>query len=298
MLTRRTFLTTASLTLASPRLLHADPIFHALPASLAALEKESHARLGVAILDTASAESSGYRAAERFPMCSTFKFLLAAAILQRADAARSPNDQLTRRIPVPPKPLLPHSPLTEPHAGDAMSLSTLCLAAVTQSDNTAANLLLDVLGGPAALTRFARALGDPTTRLDRTEPTLNESRPGDPRDTTTPAAMLADMRTLLLGNPLKPASRDLLTQWLIANQTGAERLRAGLPKDFRVGDKTGSDGATTTNDIAILWPMHRPPLLVTAFVTECPGPEPKRNAILAQVARLLVQSLQTSAAHR
>ena len=294
MLTRRTFLTTAPLALTSPSFLRAEPIFRTFPASLAALEKENHARLGVSILDTASGESSGYRAEERFPMCSTFKFLLAAAILRRADAGK---DQLARRIPVPPKPLLPHSPLTEPHAGDQMSLSTLCFAAVTQSDNTAANLLLDVLGGPSAYTRFARSVGDPTTRLDRTEPILNESRPGDPRDTTSPSAMLADMRSLLLGNALKPASRDQLIQWLIDNQTGFERIRAGLPKDFRVGDKTGSDGATTTNDIAILWPMHRPPLLLTAFLTECPGSESRRGAVLAQVGRLVVASVRT-AAHR
>jgi beta-lactamase class A len=261
-----------------------------LPASLAQLEKRCSGRLGVAVLDTGSGKQIGHRADERFAMCSTFKMLLAAAVLQKADQGQ---ESLGRAIKIPAKPLIPYSPLTEEQAGGQMSISELCNAAMTRSDNTAANLLLDTLGGPEGITRFARSLGDTVTRLDRTEGTLNEARPGDPRDTTSPAAMIGDMKTLLLGDALSSLSRDQLTLWMIANKTGGDRLRAGLPSGWRVGDKTGSNGETTTNDIAIVWPAQRAPVLITAYLTECAGSETKRSAVLAEVGRLIATSLKS-----
>lgn len=243
------------------------------------------------MLDTGSGEISGYRANERFAMCSTFKMLLAAVVLRRADHKL---EDLERAIHVPAKPLIGHSPLTEEHAGAQMTVRALCHAIVTQSDNTAANLLLDTIGGPEGISRFARSLGDTVTRLDRTELSLNEALPGDPRDTTSPAAMAGNLRTLLLGNELSPASRDQLTQWMIANKTGDERLRAGLPSNWRIGDKTGSNGENTTNDIAIMWPGQKPPILIAVYLTECAGPEAKRNAVIAKVANLVTASLQAA----
>jgi beta-lactamase class A len=151
--------------------------------------------------------------------------------------------------------------------------------------------LLASINGPAGITRFARSLGDTVTRLDRIEMALNEARPGDPRDTTAPAAMVGNMRKLLLDNKLSAASREQLTGWMIANKTGDERLRAGLPSGWRVGDKTGSNGENTTNDIAIIWPPRQAPVLVAAYLTACAGPEAKRNAVLAQVGRLVAQSI-------
>jgi beta-lactamase class A len=181
-----------------------------LPGSLARLERANGGRLGVAILNSGTDERSSYRGDERFPMCSTFKFLLAAAVLRRVDRQQETAD---RSVPIPPRPLLSNSPLTEPHAGGAMTIGALCHAVITQSDNTAANLLLETIGGPAAITEFARAIGDEVTRLDRTELSLNEALDGDPRDTTSPRAMLANLQAVLLGGILSADSRHQLTQW-------------------------------------------------------------------------------------
>jgi beta-lactamase class A len=263
--------------------------FVGLPAVFAGMEKGCGGRLGVAVLDTATGETSGYRAGERFAMCSTFKMLLAAAVLQRVDAGR---EQPERRVRIPEKPLLANSPLTEEHAGGEMTVAELCHAILTRSDNTGANLLLETVGGPEGITAFARSLGDETTRLDRNELSLNEATPGDPRDTTSPAAMLEDLRKLLLGDVLTKASRDQLDAWMAANKTGDKRLRAGLPAGWTAGDKTGSNGRTTANDVAIFRPDGgRAPVLVSVYLTECEGPEEKRGAVIAEVGRLVVAAL-------
>ncbi len=227
---------------------------------------------------------SGHRGDERFPVCSTHKALSAAAVLHRVDRG---EDQLDRRIRFEAADLITHSPATEAHAGkDGMTLGALCEAAVTLSDNTAANLMFAAVGGPAGVTAFLRAAGDQVTRLDRTEPTLNEARPGDPRDTTTPFAMAATLRALILGSVLRPASRAQLAAWLVACRTGATRLRAGVPPGWRVGEKTGT-GDGTANDVGILWPPGRAPLVVTAFVTASTAPPAAQDAAIAAVARLV-----------
>jgi beta-lactamase class A len=234
------------------------------------------------VVDTGSGDSIGYRGDERFAMCSTFKMLLAAAVLERVDTGK---ERLDRTIAVGATGFLPNSPVSQEHAGGSMTIRELSAAIVTRSDNTAANLLLASIGGPPGITRFSRSLGDAVTRLDRVETALNEALPGDPRDTTSPAAMIANMRLLLVGSKLSPASREQLIQWLMANKTGDERIRAGLKSGWRVGDKTGSNGENTTNDVAIIWPGHQAPVLVTAYLTACAGPESKRDAVLAQVGR-------------
>jgi beta-lactamase class A len=251
---------------------------------LIAIEKKSGGRLGYAMLDTATGKSVSHRATERFPMCSTFKFLAAALILQRVEKG---IEHLDRKVVFSTSDLVTYSPITEKRTGpNGMTIAELCLAAITMSDNTAANLLLASFGGPPALTQFLRSIGDPVTRLDRNETTLNEAKPGDPRDTTTPSAMLNNMHNLLLGDILSPASRDQLTQWLLKNTTGKARLQAGIPTDWKEGDKTGSGDNGTTNDIAILWPPNRAPILVAAYLTESPLSADGRNAILAEIGRV------------
>ncbi|RZJ18137.1 MAG: class A beta-lactamase, partial [Haliea sp.] len=191
-------------------------------ATIRQIEADSGGRLGVAILDTQSLRLWSHRAGERFPMCSTFKLLLAAQVLSRVDQGR---EHLGREIAVQASDLVPYAPVTAPRVGGApLTVAELCEAAVTLSDNVAANLLLRSAGGPAALTAYARSLGDGLTRLDRIEPHLNEAAPGDLRDTTTPAAMLQTLQKIILGDALSPASRAHITDWLRASKTGARSL--------------------------------------------------------------------------
>jgi len=247
----------------------------------AEIEKASGARLGVLVLDTGSGMRAGHRYDERFPMCSTFKFLAAAAILARVDQQQ---ERLDRRVVFSQRDLVDYSPVTEKHVGGAgMTVAELCEAAITRSDNTAGNLMLASIGGPAGLTRYTRSLGDMRSRLDRTETALNEARPGDPRDTTTPAAMLGDMQKILLGDSLLQPSRAQLLRWLDANQTGGQRLRAGIPADWVVGDKTGSGDRGTANVIAILRPPGRATILAAVYLTESTASMEARNATIASV---------------
>jgi len=230
-----------------------------------------------------SGMQAGYRQDEHFPMCSTFKLLLAGAVVARVDAKQ---EELGRRIRFGKSDLVTYSPTTEKHVGgEGMTVAELCEAAVTLSDNTAANTLLATLGGPEGLTAYVRKLGDATTRLDRNEPTLNTAEPGDVRDTTTPQAMLADLQHLALGDVLTPASRDVFIGWLVANKTGDTRLRAGLPKSWRIGDKTGTGARGTANDVAIAWPSGRAPILIATYLTGSTADEAGRSATLAGVAK-------------
>ncbi|MDN6876070.1 class A beta-lactamase [Pseudomonas citronellolis] len=250
------------------------------------LERNSGGRLGVAVLDTGDGRRFGLREDERFPLCSTFKLLLAACVLARVDRG---EEQLARRIVYGQADLVEYSPVSERHVGQpGMSVAELCEAAITLSDNGAANLLLASLGGPAGLTDWLRSTGDDVSRLDRNEPTLNQALPGDPRDTSTPRAMVATLQRLLLGDVLQAASRDQLNAWLAANKTGDKRIRAGLPTGWKVGDKTGTGERGTSNDVAILRPPGRAPILVAAYLTGSPAPAEKRDAVLAEVGRLAV----------
>jgi beta-lactamase class A len=198
------------------------------------------------------------------------------------------EEQLDRRIALAAADLVTHSPVTEKHVGpQGMTLAELCEAALTVSDNTAANALLASFGGPLALTSYARSLGDTVTRFDRAEPGLNEATPGDPRDTTTPAAMLGNLHRLVLGDALAPGSRARLTSWLVADTTGNARIRAGLPKAWRVGDKTGGGNHAVANDVAVAWPPGRAPLLLSVYYAESSASVDQRNAVIAEAARIV-----------
>lgn len=256
-------------------------------ARLAQLERRDGGMLGVEVRDTATGRRFGHRADDRFPLCSTFKAVAAAAVLARADKGQ---DDLNRRIGYTRDALLSHAPVTAKHIETGMTLAELCAAAVVWSDNTAANLMLDTLGGPAGITAFARAHGDTVTRLDRTEPTLNTAIPGDPRDTTSPAAMVGLLDTILLGRALSAESRARLTGWMHESTTGLKRLRAGLPDGWRTADKTGTGDNGTANVVALI---HRPdgaPILAAVYLTGSPAEPAARDAVHAEVGRLIARS--------
>ena len=284
-LTRRHSLTGLGAALAARTALAADPAGTGLAGKLARIEERIGGRLGVAVYDTGSGQHHGHRSDERFPMCSTFKVLACAAVLARVDMGQ---EDLSRRIRFEASDLVTYSPVTKDRVGGGgMALADLCEAGITQSDNTAGNLILASLGGPSGVTSYARALGDIVTRLDRTETGLNDAIPGDPRDTTTPGAMTANLRALVAGNALTQPSRDQLTAWLVANQTGGAKLRAGLPGDWRVGDKTGGGDWGTTNDVAVIWPPGRKPVIVSVYLTGTKASFDDRNAAIAAIGRAL-----------
>jgi beta-lactamase class A len=267
----------------------ASPDWPALDSALARLAATTEGRLGVAVLDTASGRAAGLRAAERFPMCSTFKLLAAAAVLARVDSG---TERLDRRIAYSHADLVPYSPITELYAGaGGTTLDEICGAMTSMSDNTAGNLALRAVGGPEGLTGWLRGTGDAETRLDRWEPALNTAIPGDPRDTTTPRAMLGTIHRLALGEVLSPASRERLTGWMLGCRTGGAKLRAQLPPGWRVGDRTGGGAYNTNNDVGILWPPGRPPVLVAAFLTEGPDGQAARDLALALVGAAVAASL-------
>lgn len=256
--------------------------------ALAALERRSGGRLGVFALDTGSGRTVAHRGNERFAMCSTFKLLAGAFVLARVDRG---EERLDRIVPYTARDLITYSPVTEKRAGAGMTVGGLCDAAITLSDNTAANLLLASFGGPQGLTAYLRTLGDAATRLDRIEPALNEARPGDPRDTTTPAAMGATLRRLLAGDALPQAGRAQLAEWLIACRTGDARIRAGVPAGWRVGDKTGTGGNGATNDVGIVWPPGRASIMLAIYYAGSPAAQQVRDATVAEAARIALAVL-------
>ncbi len=256
--------------------------------TLAALEHRHDVRLGVAALDMGDGRVFSHRGDDRFAFCSTFKALLVAAVLKRVMADRP---LLGRRVDFSGADLVTHSPDTQPRAGQGMSIAELCAATLRSSDNTAANLLLREIGGPAALTAFVRSLGDDTFRLDRVEPDLNEAAPDDPRDTSTPLAMVRTLGRLVLGNVLGNPERGRLVAWMQASTTGAARIRAGIPADWALAGKTGSGPYGIANDMAVLWPPGRAPLVLAVFSRRPARDAARRDDAVAEAARLAVRAL-------
>ncbi len=253
---------------------------------LADLEKKTGGRLGVSVLDTETNISLGHREEEHFPLCSTYKALAVGFVLARVDQGM---EKLDRRVTYGKDKVVTYSPATEKHADtDGMTVGELCGAAITLSDNTAGNLLLESFGGPAALTSWLRTTGDTETRLDRNEPDVNQAAKDDPRDTTTPDAMLDSIGLLTLGNTLSETSRDQLVNWLVANTTGNNRLRAGLPKEWKTGDKTGTGNNGSYADIAVIWPPDRGPVLVTTFVADATAPAKDVETVFAEIGKIVV----------
>lgn len=251
------------------------------------LEKEFSGRLGIYAVDTANNSTLSYRGDERFALCSTFKLFAAAAILQKSvhspalthKTVRYTSDDIINSG---------YAPITEKHLASGMTVADLCAAAMDYSDNCAANLLLKIIGGPAALTKFVRSLGDQMFRLDHWEPELNEASPGDLHDTSTPRAMALSVQRLVLGTVLPQVQRQQLIDWLLANTTGASRVRAGIPADWKIGDKTGTGNFGVANDIAIFWPPRRAPVLVAIYTAQSQKDVAARSDILASCAKIVV----------
>jgi beta-lactamase class A len=256
----------------------------AVPA-FAALEKDLGGRLGVAAINLANGKQTGHRAGERFPLCSTFKAMLAAAILQRS--AGEPS-LLQRRIHYTEKDLVPHAPVTEKNIAKGMTVEELCAATVQYSDNPAANLLMKVLGGPEAVTAFARSVGDTEFRLDRWETELNSAIPGDPRDTTTPQAMMRSLQALVAGDALPAPQRQQLKDWLVGNTTGGKMIRAGTPAGWTVGDKTGGGAYGARNDIAVIWPPGQAPIVIAIYTAHAKEDAKYREDIIAGATRAAI----------
>ncbi|WP_410578966.1 class A beta-lactamase [Amycolatopsis sp. lyj-108] len=250
------------------------------------LEKKFDARLGVYALDTESGGTVEHRADERFAFCSTFKGVAAAAVLQR-----NPLSHLETRVSYSREDLMKHAPVTGQHVATGMTIRQLCDAAVRFSDGTAGNLLLRDLGGPTALTAFTRSLGDTVTRMDRVEPAITEATPGDLRDTTTPRAFAADYREIVLGDTLTADKRDFLRDLLQRNATGAERIRAGLPPGWTVADKTGTGDYGTLNDIAVVWPPAKAPIVLAIMSSKAAKDAPYDQALLAEAAKYVAETL-------
>lgn len=262
----------------------------AVEAAIAALEAETGLTIGVSAIDTATGTVLGHRADERVLLCSTAKVLVVAAVL----ALRTQRPALLGElVPVPAGEVVDHSPVTGEHEGGELPVAVLCDAAITQSDNTAANALMGVAGGPAGVTAYLRTLGDEVTRLDRLEPELNQGAPGDERDTSTPAQVAADLRLLAVEEGLPPESRDPLVGWMRGSTTGDDRIRAGVPDGWTVGDKTGTGPAGEVHDVAVLWPPDRAPVVLAVYTsptTPGTGSTEAGAAAIARVATLVSEA--------
>lgn len=253
---------------------------------LAALERRFGARLGVYAVNTGTGATIAHRADERFAFCSTFKALAASAVL-----ARNPMSHLDTLVTYTEADLMKHSPVTSANVATGMTIRDLCDAAIRHSDGTAGNLLVGDLGGPAELTAYTRALGDEVTRMDRLEPAITEAAPGDPRDTTSPRAYGSDFRQIVLGEALPADKRAFLVDLLRRNQTGGARIRAGLPKDWTVADKTGTGDYGTLNDFAVAWPPTGAPLLIGLMSSKDTRDAAYDQALLAEAARHVATAL-------
>lgn len=253
------------------------------------LETRSGGRLGVAVLDTATGHIVGNRLDERFAMCSTFKALAVAYTLARVDRGQ---EQLDRRVFFTERDLVMPFKATKPHLADGMTVEQLCEAAMTVSDSTAANLLLTSFGGPSALTAYLRFLDDTVTRLDKIEPALNVVKQGETHDTTSPRAMVGTLRRVVLGDALSSPSRIALNDWMVDSKDAAtRRLRAGLPKGWRIANKPGTWDGVSTNDIGVVFPPGRDPIVVAAYLGEAPGKTADQEAFLADVARIVAEEI-------
>jgi beta-lactamase class A len=275
---RRDVLCSTLALLASPALAQRAPI-----TALTDYERDSGGHIGLCAENLRSGAKIVWRDHERFVMCSTFKASLAACILASVDRGQARLDEL---IAYGPADLMEYAPIAKQNLEKgAMSVADMCEAAVELSDNTCANALLARVGGPSALTAFRRSIGDTVSRLDHNEPELNRSPPGDTHDTTTPAAMVGTLRSLILGKVLSPNSRESLTGWMLGCKTGDNRLRAGLPKDWRVGDKTGNNGKDAFGDIAVTWSTRGEPVVIGAY-TRGGAPTPRQvDDVFAEIGR-------------
>jgi beta-lactamase class A len=276
--------------LVMPRLLAPSPAAARPDAvvALRALEARHGARLGVHARNHHSGATIDYRADERFAMCSVFKGLLAARVLRDFDHR---DEFLNRLIHYTKADLIEGAPVTEQYVDTGLTVRALCAAALAYSDNVAANLLLALTGGPRGVTRFCRSIGDPVTRLDRTEPTLNTSIPGDLRDTTTPRAIGESYGRLVLGRTLSPRDRTQLTYWLQGDAVNTQRFRSGVPEGWLIADKTGTGDYGSANDVGVVWTSRGTPLSIAVLTVKDTADATADERLIADAARLVAHTL-------
>lgn len=264
---------------------HSDPGKTKVQNQIAELEQQYKGRLGIALMNLSTGTTASHRGDERFLLNSTAKFFIAATVLARRDNG---EEDLDRRIIVTESDLAGWTPITEKHLGEpGITVAELCKAAVAWSDNAAANVLINSIGGPLRVTEYLRSIGDEVTRLDRMEPDLNEhDHEGDERDTTTPLAMMQTLRAILLEDALSPRSRHQLAAWMIEGKTGDNRLRAGMPATWLVGQKTGTNGIGNANDIGVAWPTNRGPVVAVAYTHLPTATKDERDQVIAEIGRL------------
>lgn len=248
------------------------------------IEQRLDARVGLLVRDSGSDWTVSYRADERFLMTSTSKTMLCGAVLDRVDAGEIDLDE---PLEIEAADILEYAPVTEAMVGDAMTIGELCFAALDMSDNTATNLLIDRLGGPQSVTEFLRGIGDPVSRLDRREPELNTFAPGDPRDTTTPEAMLSTMEALLTGDALTPQSRAQLTEWMSQGGVTGALIRASTPDGWMVADRSGS-GNFNRNIVAMVTPPEQPPYFIAVFLSDADADFDTRNAAVIELSEAVM----------
>lgn len=266
-----------------------DAAAQELKSVVAAWEQRLDGRIGVVLRDTSSSWTIALRAQERFPMSSTFKSLLCGVVLARADAG---EEDLGRRIAYAQMDLVAYSPVTELHLDDGLTVGKLCEATITVSDNTAANLLLETIGGPEGLTSFLRETGNETTRLDRWETDLNQALPGDPRDTTTATDILKTLEHFLYGGALKPASAAQLRQWMIDDKVADTLIRPHVPGGWVIGDKTGAGGHGTRGIVAFLEVPEGGPYLAAIYLTENDADLELRNQVISEIGHAMIAEIQ------
>ena len=253
-------------------------------------ESQLSGRVGYVEMDLASGRTlAAWRADERFPLTSTFKVLLCGAVLARVDAG---VERLDRRIHYRQQDLVAYSPVSEKHLADGMTVGELCAAAITMSDNSAGNLLLDTLGGPAGLTAFLRTIGDNVTRLDRRETQLNEALPGDVRDTTTPASMATTLRKLLTTPSLSARSQQQLLLWMVDDRVAGPLIRAVLPAGWFIADKTGAGERGSRGIVALLGPDGKAERIVVIYLRDTAATMAERNQQIAGIGAALIEHWQ------
>jgi beta-lactamase class A len=251
-----------------------------------ALERDHGARLGVTAIDTGTGRQIAWRAGERFAFASTNKVFIAAALL-----ARSTDADLDTVVHYDRADLLAYSPVTSQSVATGMTVRALLDAMLRASDNTAANLLVERVGGRGEVQRFLRGLGDRTTNVDRVEPDLNAATPGDARDTTTPAQFAADLREVLLGSALEPSDRRMVRETMLRNTTGDATIRAGVDPTWSVADKTGTGSYGVRNDIGVVYPSGRAPIVVVVMTSKGAADAEPDDALVAAATRAAVTAL-------
>lgn len=267
------------------------PLSESLLASMARSEEQRlNARIGITVMDTSTSVVASYRGSERFPMNSTHKALLCGALLLSVDQGKF---ALTDRTQFDRSQWVTYSPVTEKHvAPQSMSWEQLCSAAISYSDNTAANLIAKKLGGPAEVTRIIKSTGDDVTRFDRYEPELNSAVPGDERDSTTPIAISQTLHRLLFGPVLQASSRELLSQWMRDDKVADALLRSVLPPQWKIADKTGAGDYGSRSILSVVWPEKRPPVIIAIYITQTSATLTQSNEAIARIGKALFSAMR------